>query len=248
MIKMYQTSWFGIGFGSRRPGFETLPDANWYRDFYAQFFQTYGGFSDLSVDWLRDKEELANIIIDEIRDGDSVLAVGAGIGAIESCLLNSNRKKFNLFVEDFADNSMQFISEMLGGGDRVLSLDFKNPSKELLAKFDLVYAVGVESCLEADDLRLFLSTLRKLCHPAGRVVLVSLATLELTSSPVLYIRSVLIQLARKLGLPRPQNEIFWAYYRSRRELRKSARQAGFRLKREYFISKAHAKYFMELSV
>ncbi len=91
MQRFYQTEWFNISlasFGSL--DYFKLASADFYNAFYAAFFEKYESYEKLPQKWREQKYAWAEAIHENIKtiNAPQVLSVGAGLGYVESVLMD----------------------------------------------------------------------------------------------------------------------------------------------------------------
>ena len=112
MKKIWEKSWQNISFSELNVGLSLIkrPKANFYREFYIKFFESYTSFCQLPENWRKSKFNTSQELQKAMHTPKRVLSYGCGIGYIEF-LLAKNMPNSLFDILDFSENSFQFIGQ-----------------------------------------------------------------------------------------------------------------------------------------
>ncbi|PHM16501.1 MAG: hypothetical protein CJD30_11255 [Sulfuricurvum sp. PD_MW2] len=85
MIKMFETTWFGINFNSfSELNSSKQANESFYDLFYQAFYKKFHSYDELPKAWKEQKSSLATFIHSHIKSKTSILSIGSGNGYIEN--------------------------------------------------------------------------------------------------------------------------------------------------------------------
>ena len=227
-IRLYQKDWHGIIFSDlTKVSISSLPGSDFYSEYYRVFKERYPTLDLLSATWKGLKSQVASFLFERIRGGYKVLSYGSGIGYVESELLKAGMQRgkgVNLSMFDFAPSVY----------DSLCTLDLCNsvyigddlgviPEND---RFDLIYLSAVEYALSGKNLVKLLENLSNKLSVSGRIILISVSWKESITC-----KDRVKQLARYALHFTPAYSLgqFWGWIREKKEIIKSASDAGLDL-------------------
>lgn len=218
MIKLYQQDWHGIEFKSFAFCDEKkIAGKDFYDKFYESFFKTYKSFDDLDKNWVDYKNQIARILIKEIRNKKNILSIGCGIGIVENYLVE-NLAKIKLTAIEPSPNVSRWIKHI----DRISIKDGYFP--DILGSkknFEIAYANGVDYVFNNIEYHNFLKSV----VDYGIKELFIISASYYTPSFKIYFKEILKNIVIKMKLYRGRQ--LWGFNRSIKEQFEAIKKAGF---------------------
>lgn len=216
--KYFECEWFGIEFSrfaKLDPG--AVADSQFYDGFYREFNKRYVSYDDLPAAWREDKAEIAAFILRHTRPEQRLLSIGCGNGYIEYLLVQAGRAVVAVEPSTQATALLRrscavpvyhgYFPEVLVDRD--------------VKALDVAYMVATEYVFSDAELRRFLAAVHRSGIPTFLLVSVSVynpySPRELARRVAAAVRSWGVGAERQ----------FWGYKRTRGELVRAVRDAGF---------------------
>ena len=241
MRRFYQDTWFEIAFASfAKVSFFHLAEPDFYEQFYAALFRTYGSWDALPQSWRTHKAIVARSLVRQAEEMASshanrenrplrVFSLGSGIGFVEYSFLKE-LPETELHISEPSTIGMDWIRTCIpperihiGAGLSALPQDLR---------FDMVYLSGVDYFLRQHEFIQLLKELRPRLAPGGRLICLSGSFLEdegLIAAFAGVCKTVQYALLHFAGIRRRQ---FWGWLRTREEYLAAVREAGYKNIRE----------------
>ena len=218
MIKSYQKDWHGIEFSDfAQCDVNNIAAKDFYDKFYEVFFEKFKCFDDLDKNWVTYKNQIAEVILDEINNKKNILSIGCGIGIVEKYLIE-HMSKINLTAIEPSSNVSRWIKNL----DRINIKDGYFPDiLDPKVKFDIAYANGVDYVFNNTEYHSFLKSF--VDYGIKELLVVSVSYYK--PSFKLYSKAVIKNILIKMRLYRGRQ--FWGFNRSIKEQFGAIKKAGF---------------------
>ena len=230
MKRFYQTSWFNIplaSFGSL--DYFKLASADFYNAFYAAFFEKYESYEKLPQKWRDQKYAWAEAIHENIEtiNAPQVLSVGAGLGYVESLLMDLC-PGIKMHCTEVAETSLRWLTPRLPKDQ--IHIGFVPQCLPSGLLFDCVFCGTIDYAMPDKIWVSVLKSLRGRLKPGGvlLVLTASLAAEErggaLWPKIKYYKNQCKGALRHILGIEQKQ---FWGYLRTKEENIALLHKAGY---------------------
>lgn len=219
MIKMYQKDWHGIEFTNfSQCDSEKIAGKDFYDKFYKNFFKKFKSYDDLDEHWVTYKNQIAAILLKEIKNKKDILSIGCGIGIVEKYLIEHN-SKINLTAVEPSLNVSRWIKNV----ERIKIKDGYFPDiLDIKKKFDIAYANGIDYVFDDVEYYNFLKSVVDF----GIKELLIVSASYYTPSFKIYSKEIIKNILIKIKLYRGRQ--FWGYNRSIEEQFGAIKEAGFK--------------------
>jgi len=219
MRKLYQTAWLGINF---RKSFaldsNKIADEDFYDKFYRELFRRYSTYDEFPANWRRNKTAVADFILSETNPQDRLLSIGCGSGYVEVLLSEAYR---DITAIEPSHEATRLLARY--PAVKLISGFFPGclQSAERPA-YDVACLNAVDYCLAEDGLAALLRQIYD--YPVDKLILISVSSYNKYALGRGF-KDFVKELLRLLHLYHPGQ--FWGYRRTRQELTRAVREAGY---------------------
>ena len=227
MRKFYQTEWLGLELQKvTETSIFSMAGKVFYDEFYRSFYNHYSSYDELPKNYIENKTRVANHLVSFIKDKDSVLSIGIGIGLIEyklSKLLQKDKaknvaSKLKITAIEPSVSVVQWVDsdfvEIVHG--------FFPEAVDHRVTFDLAYAILIDYALDDSE---YLSLLKNIVERKITEVYFSISV-DNPLSVVNKLKHLLLLLLCTIGIKKCGQ--LWGYLRAIEEHKLLFKKAGFK--------------------
>lgn len=248
MRKTFQSEWQNIRFSEfAKTSSKSLAGSEFYQAFYEIFFSRYRDWSELSAEWLEEKERCAEFIVAQSEGSHRALSVGCGLGVMEH-YLRLRRPDLDLYIHEVAPAAWRWIGAELPDERKLLGLIPACLPDQV--KYGLVYLSAIDYVLDDETLIGLLAAIRPFLSDVApaRCLLISASFDETPGTLPEYAKSMVqsckagIAAALDVCKLRPRGQ-FWGWSRTREEYQLLMQKAGYQYIQEGFIDPEHRMHY-----